>query len=81
MGVRFFLDVNDFAEDHPEIVVFSTSIISLEAVVLSFPFHRLRRSTLIVDVLSVKVLMIGVSCSRRSSGCVCSGVSQKPAAE
>eukprot|EP00210_Caulerpa_lentillifera_P006130 g5857.t1 len=54
MGVQFFPDANDFAEDHPEIVIFSTSIISMESVLKKFPFHRLRRSTLIVDVLSVK---------------------------
>ena len=55
MGVQFFVDANDFAEDHPEVVVFCTSIISLETSLDSFPFHRLKRSTLIVDVLSVKV--------------------------
>lgn len=54
MGVRFFKDPNDFAEDHPEVVIFSTSIISMESVLSQFPVHRLRRSTLIVDVLSVK---------------------------
>jgi len=54
MGVQFFADANDFAEDHPEVVVFCTSIISLEESLDAFPFHRLRRSTLVVDVLSVK---------------------------
>ncbi|GMH44550.1 hypothetical protein BSKO_12502 [Bryopsis sp. KO-2023] len=55
LGVHYFQDVNDFCEDHPDVVVFSTSIISLETVLSKFPTQRLRRSTLVVDVASVKV--------------------------
>ena len=54
IGVDFFGDVDDFCEEHPEIVVLSTSILSLEKVLDSIPFQRLKRSTLFVDVLSVK---------------------------
>ena len=54
MGVKYFGDVNDFCEEHPDVVVFATSILSLEAVVSSLPVQRLKRSTLFVDVLSVK---------------------------
>lgn len=39
----------------PDIVVICTSILSMEKVLDTFPVHRLRRSTLLVDVLSVKV--------------------------
>ena len=36
-------------------MVLATSIISLESVLATLPLQRLKRSTLIVDVLSVKV--------------------------
>ena len=39
----------------PDVVILCTSILSLEAVLRSFPVERLRRSTLVADVLSVKV--------------------------
>eukprot|EP00803_Ostreobium_quekettii_P005605 evm.model.scf_210.8 EVM.evm.TU.scf_210.8 scf_210:93369-97282(-) len=55
LGIQFFTDADDFCECHPDVVVVSTSIISLESVLLSLPFQRLKRSTLVVDVLSVKV--------------------------
>ncbi|KAJ6932398.1 hypothetical protein NC651_007977 [Populus alba x Populus x berolinensis] len=45
---------HDLCESHPEVVILCTSILSTEKVLLSFPFQRLKRSTLIVDVLSVK---------------------------
>ena len=35
-------------------VIIATSILSMEGVLASFPVQRLRRSTLVVDVLSVK---------------------------
>ena len=53
-GVEFFADVDDFCEEHPDVVVLATSILSLEAVMRSLPVQRLRRNTLFVDVLSVK---------------------------
>ncbi|KAK9923073.1 hypothetical protein M0R45_031507 [Rubus argutus] len=53
-GVSFFADPNDLCEQHPHVVLLCTSIISTEKVIKSFPFHRLRRNTLFVDVLSVK---------------------------
>ena len=54
IGVDYFRDIDDFCEEHPEIVVMCTSILSLEKVLGSIPFQRLKRSTLFVDVLSVK---------------------------
>mmetsp|Transcript_4369 Transcript_4369/g.11310 ORF Transcript_4369/g.11310 Transcript_4369/m.11310 type:complete len:457 (+) Transcript_4369:421-1791(+) len=54
MGVEFFSSVDDFCEEHPDVVVLCTSILSVEKVLSSFPFLRLRRNTLMVDVLSVK---------------------------
>lgn len=53
-GVTFYSDANDLCEEHPEVVVLATSILSLEAVLSALPIARLKRSTLIVDVLSVK---------------------------
>ncbi len=54
LGVSFFTDANDFCEEHPDVVILASSILSLDAVLGSLPVQRLRRSTLFVDVLSVK---------------------------
>ena len=54
LGVHFFQDADDFAEEHPEVVILASSILSTEAVLNSLPVQRLKRSTLFVDVLSVK---------------------------
>ncbi|KAE8682903.1 Arogenate dehydrogenase 1 [Hibiscus syriacus] len=54
LGVSFFSDANDLCEEHPEVVLLCTSILSTEKVLKSMPFQRLKRSTLFVDVLSVK---------------------------
>eukprot|EP00192_Tetraselmis_astigmatica_P010924 CAMPEP_0117655248 /NCGR_PEP_ID=MMETSP0804-20121206/4180_1 /TAXON_ID=1074897 /ORGANISM="Tetraselmis astigmatica, Strain CCMP880" /LENGTH=344 /DNA_ID=CAMNT_0005461591 /DNA_START=48 /DNA_END=1082 /DNA_ORIENTATION=+ len=54
LGVRFFPDIDDFCEEHPDVVILSTSIISTESALKAIPFQRLKRSTLFVDVLSVK---------------------------
>ena len=54
IGVEYYTDVDDFCEEHPEIVLLASSILSLEAVIRSLPVQRLKRSTLFVDVLSVK---------------------------
>ncbi|XP_022999295.1 arogenate dehydrogenase 1, chloroplastic-like [Cucurbita maxima] len=54
LGVSFFSDPHDLAEEHPEVILLCTSIISTESVLLSLPLQRLKRNTLIVDVLSVK---------------------------
>ena len=54
LGVSFFSDPHDLCEEHPEVVMLCTSILSAKSVLKSIPFHRLRRSTLFVDVLSVK---------------------------
>lgn len=54
LGVSFFGDPHDLCEEHPEVVVLSTSILSAKSVLSKIPFPRLRRSTLFVDVLSVK---------------------------
>ncbi|CBI36406.3 unnamed protein product, partial [Vitis vinifera] len=54
LGVSFFNDPHDLCEEHPEVVMLCTSILSTKSVLESIPFQRLRRSTLFVDVLSVK---------------------------
>lgn len=54
IGAAYYTDVDDFCEEHPDIVLLATSILSLEAVIRSLPVQRLKRSTLFVDVLSVK---------------------------
>ncbi|KAK6941718.1 Prephenate dehydrogenase, nucleotide-binding domain, partial [Dillenia turbinata] len=54
LGVQFFSDPDDLCEEHPDVILLSTSIISAKEVLKSLPFCRLRRSTLFVDVLSVK---------------------------
>jgi arogenate dehydrogenase (NADP+) len=54
MGVAFFSDADAFCEEHPEVVVLATSILSTERVLRALPLQRLKRSTLFVDVLSVK---------------------------
>ncbi|XWS70757.1 hypothetical protein CRYUN_Cryun03dG0076300 [Craigia yunnanensis] len=54
VGVSFFLNPNDLCEQHPDVILLSTSIISTEQVLKSLPLQRLKRSTLFADVLSVK---------------------------
>ncbi|RZC80879.1 hypothetical protein C5167_043454 [Papaver somniferum] len=54
LGVLFFSDADDLCEEHPEVILLCTSIISTESVLRSLPLQRLKRSTLFVDVLSVK---------------------------
>ena len=54
IGAEFFADIDDFAEEHPDVVILATSILSTAAVLESLPIARFRRSTLFVDVLSVK---------------------------
>ncbi|XP_021741823.1 arogenate dehydrogenase 1, chloroplastic-like [Chenopodium quinoa] len=54
IGVEYFSDADDLCEEHPEVILLCTSILSTEKVLRSFPLHRLRRSTLFADVLSVK---------------------------
>ena len=52
--MSFFRDPDDFCEEHPDVVILACAILALEKVIGSLPLQRLRRSTLIVDVLSVK---------------------------
>lgn len=54
IGVSYFTDADDFCEEHPEVVILATSILSTESVLAALPVQRLKRSTLFVDVLSVK---------------------------
>ncbi|KAJ7951929.1 arogenate dehydrogenase [Quillaja saponaria] len=54
IGVSFFSNMFDLCEQHPQIILLCTSILSTEEVVKSIPFHRLQKGTLFVDVLSVK---------------------------
>ncbi|GAA0170044.1 dehydrogenase [Lithospermum erythrorhizon] len=54
IGATFFLDPHDLCENHPDVILLCTSIISTKQVLLSLPVQRLKRNTLFVDVLSVK---------------------------
>jgi arogenate dehydrogenase (NADP+), plant len=54
LGIKFYGDADDFCEAHPDVVILATSILSARAVLASLPLGRLKRSTLFVDVLSVK---------------------------
>ncbi|KAL5758410.1 hypothetical protein ACOSP7_021021 [Xanthoceras sorbifolium] len=54
LNASFYSDIHDLCEHHPDVVLISTSILSTETVLKSIPFQRLKRSTLFVDVLSVK---------------------------
>eukprot|EP00899_Mesostigma_viride_P026436 jgi/Mesvir1/6978/Mv09119-RA.1 len=54
IGVRFFHDPNDLCEEHPDVVVLCSSILSTKAILAQLPLQRLRRRTVFVDVLSVK---------------------------
>ncbi|KAK3002863.1 hypothetical protein RJ639_020026 [Escallonia herrerae] len=54
LGVSFYRDPDDVCEEHPEVILLCTSILSTRSVLSSLPFQRLKRSTLFVDVLSVK---------------------------
>ncbi|PKI72693.1 hypothetical protein CRG98_006901, partial [Punica granatum] len=54
LGVRFFSDPSDLFEEHPEVILLCTSIISTGQFLKTLPLQRLKRSTLFVDVLSVK---------------------------
>ncbi|PQP97404.1 arogenate dehydrogenase 1 chloroplastic [Prunus yedoensis var. nudiflora] len=54
LGVSYFSDADDLCEEHPEVILLCTSILSTEKVLRSLPLQRLKRNTLFVDVLSVK---------------------------
>lgn len=54
LSLTFLRDADDFCEEHPEVVLLCTSILSTESVLQSLPLQRLKRNTLFVDVLSVK---------------------------
>ncbi|XP_019183876.1 PREDICTED: arogenate dehydrogenase 2, chloroplastic-like [Ipomoea nil] len=54
IGASFFSDPHDLCEQHPDVILLCTSIISTEPVLRSLPIQRLKRNTLFVDVLSVK---------------------------
>ncbi|XP_021278261.1 arogenate dehydrogenase 2, chloroplastic-like [Herrania umbratica] len=54
LGISFFRDVAAFVEADNDVVLISTSILSLSKMLKSIPFRCLKRRTLFVDVLSVK---------------------------
>ncbi|KAK1437437.1 hypothetical protein QVD17_03228 [Tagetes erecta] len=54
LGVAFYSNADDLCEEHPEVILLCTSILSTDKVLRSLPLQRLKRSTLFVDVLSVK---------------------------
>lgn len=47
-------DMNGFCDEHPDVVMLCTSILSTASVLRSLPVERLKGDTLFVDVLSVK---------------------------
>ncbi|QHN86777.1 Arogenate dehydrogenase 1 [Arachis hypogaea] len=54
LGVSYFSNADDLCEQHPEVILLCTSILLTVKVLKPLPFQRLKRSTLFVDVLSVK---------------------------
>ncbi|VFQ82840.1 unnamed protein product [Cuscuta campestris] len=54
IGAAFYADPRNLCEQHPDVILLCTSIISAQRVLRSLPVQRLRPSTLFVDVLSVK---------------------------
>ncbi|XP_023756526.1 arogenate dehydrogenase 2, chloroplastic [Lactuca sativa] len=54
LGVSFYFNADDLCEEHPDVIILCTSVLSTEKVLRSLPLQRLKRSTLFVDVLSVK---------------------------
>lgn len=54
LGISFFSDKRAFLEADNDVILISTSILSLSEVLNSLPVHCLQRRTLIADVLSVK---------------------------
>ncbi|KAF8393922.1 hypothetical protein HHK36_020124 [Tetracentron sinense] len=54
LGVSFFSNPDDLCEEHPEVILLCTWIISTESILKSLPVQRLKRNTLFVDVLYVK---------------------------
>ncbi|KAL4299428.1 hypothetical protein S245_058872 [Arachis hypogaea] len=54
LGVLFFKNPDDLCEEHPEVILLCSSIISMEHVILTLPLQCLKRSTLFVDLLSVE---------------------------
>ncbi|EPS58197.1 arogenate dehydrogenase 1, partial [Genlisea aurea] len=60
LGARFFSDLHDLCEQHPDVILMCTSILSTESVLKAIPLQSLRRNTLFVDVLSVKEFPKGI---------------------
>lgn len=54
LNTQFFHDPHDLCEQHPDVVLISTSILSFSSVLNSIPFYSLKRDTLFADCLSVK---------------------------
>ncbi|KAK4277774.1 hypothetical protein QN277_015722 [Acacia crassicarpa] len=54
LGIHFFRDVTALFDADNDVVLISTSILSLSEVLRSLPLDRLKRPVLFVDVLSVK---------------------------
>ncbi|KAL4580466.1 hypothetical protein LXL04_016660 [Taraxacum kok-saghyz] len=54
IGVSYYNNADDLSEEHPDVILLCTSVLSTEKVLRSLPLERLKRSTLFVDVLSVK---------------------------
>ncbi|XP_047978307.1 arogenate dehydrogenase 1, chloroplastic-like [Salvia hispanica] len=54
LGVSFFRDASAFLESGNDVILLSTSILSLSQVIKALPLECLKQPTLFVDVLSVK---------------------------
>lgn len=74
IGSEFFEDADDFCEEHPDVVILATSILSTEPVLRKLPLTRLKRSTLFVDVLSVKVRTSSMPQVPRQASAAAAGV-------
>ncbi|XP_028797652.1 arogenate dehydrogenase 1, chloroplastic-like [Neltuma alba] len=54
LGIQFYREVTTFLDADNDVVLISTSILSLPEVLRSMPLDRLKKPVLFVDVLSVK---------------------------
>ncbi|KAL5539441.1 hypothetical protein UlMin_044979 [Ulmus minor] len=70
LGVAYFSDPHDLCEQHPEVVLLCTSILSSEKVIQSIPFQRLHRNTLFVDVLSYLAQEFNILCTHPMFGLI-----------
>ncbi|KAL3585433.1 hypothetical protein D5086_012300 [Populus alba] len=56
LGVSYFSNADDLCEEHPEVIVLCTSILSTEKVLKSLPFQRLKRRSQFITHTMGRVL-------------------------